>query len=40
MDGVVLSADNFFINNKGVYTFDKRKLNDAHLFTKQKGIIA
>lgn len=37
MNGVVLSTDNYFVNNKGQYVFDKRKLDDAHAFNKSKG---
>jgi hypothetical protein len=39
LNGIVLSTDDYFINKKGVYVFDKRKLNDAHSFTKLKGMI-
>jgi hypothetical protein len=39
MNGVVLSADNYFVNSKGVYMFDKRKLNDAHSYIKVKGMV-
>jgi len=32
----VLSADNFFINDKGEYNFDSTKLKEAHNFCQQK----
>ena len=30
----VVEADNYFTNNKGIYTFDASKLTDAHSYCK------
>lgn len=35
-DAVVCSADHFFINEDGVYEFDKRKLGQAHEECRRK----
>ena len=36
-NGIIASADDYFINSNGVYVYDPSKIADAHAFCKAKG---
>jgi len=36
-DGVILSTDDYFVNDQGFYQHDSRFLQQAHMWNQQRG---
>jgi len=37
--GVILSTDDFFVNDDGIYQHDCRFLQQAHMWNQQRGTV-